>query len=132
MPRSTHRASIRFQDVDAAGIMFFARVFDLFHDAFVAHLRAHGVRLDEVLKARVWGAPLVHVEADYARPLSFADEVDIEVDLAARGETSITLSYVVSRRGDVCVRGVTKHAFIDRTTGRPRPIPPEIDAAFSP
>ena len=38
----THRMLARFQDVDAAGIVFFARIFDYFHDAYVAFFAAHG------------------------------------------------------------------------------------------
>lgn len=127
-----HASTVRFQDVDAAGIVFFARVFDLFHDAFVAALRDGGVRLEDVLRAREWGAPLVHAEADYARPLAFADEIVTEVTLDSVGGTSITVRHVV-RRGDVvCASGLTKHVFIDRATGRPRPVPAEVVAALGP
>ena len=31
----THHLPARFQDCDAAGIVFYARVFDYFHDAYV-------------------------------------------------------------------------------------------------
>ncbi|MCC6645249.1 MAG: acyl-CoA thioesterase [Polyangiaceae bacterium] len=123
-------AGVRFQDVDAAGIVFFARVFDLFHDAFVASLREGGVRLEEVLRAGEWGAPLVHAEADYARPLAFGDALEIEVALAAVGDTSITVRYVARRGADACARGLTKHVFIDRATRRPRAVPAEVVAAL--
>lgn len=126
----TFASTVRFQDVDAAGIVFFARVFDLFHDAFVATLRDGGVRLEDVLRDRQWGAPLVHAEADYSKPLSFGDELVTEVTVVARGETSMTVRHVVRRRGVTCATGLTKHVFIDRETGRPRPVPEEVLAAL--
>ena len=45
-PLFTTSACIRFQDVDAAGFLFFARVFDIFHDAWLIFLKQHHIWLD--------------------------------------------------------------------------------------
>src|SRR5512145_2250396 len=66
---------VRFQDVDAAGIVFYPRVLEYFSDAFVAFLTANGTRLAEVLRERRWGAPLRHAEADYFKPLRYGDRI---------------------------------------------------------
>ena len=50
----SHPMIVPFQDIDAAGIVFFARIFDYFHNAFVAHLRARGVSLPEVIAGGEW------------------------------------------------------------------------------
>ncbi len=38
-PIFTLTAGVRFQDIDAAGFLFFARTFDLFHDSWLAFLK---------------------------------------------------------------------------------------------
>lgn len=132
MPFFRQPRSVLFQEVDAAGIVFFARFFDWFHDAYIAAAEARGVRFDKVLADGVWGAPLVHAEADYREPLSYAERVTVDVESVDLGETSMTIAYTV--RGEdgtrVHATGRTIHVFIDRTTFRPRPVPDEVRAAF--
>ena len=133
-PLFRHSRTIRFQDIDAAGIIFFARVYDYFHDAYVEHLKSRGVDLASVLADGEWGAPIAHSEADYKRPLRFGDEVAIEVATAEFGETSVTVGYRIVGASDatrVYCTGRAVHVFIDRATFRPRPIPAEVRAALT-
>jgi len=65
---------VRLQEVDAAGIVFFARVLEYTSDAFVSFCRAQGIDLARVIRHGQWSAPLRHVAADYLRPLVFGDE----------------------------------------------------------
>ncbi len=114
----SHRVRVRFQDVDAAGIVFFARVFDLFHDAYVEALRAHGIDLARVLDARTWAAPLTACDAKFRRPMRFGDElrVDIRAELVGR---DLVLRYSVRAASDGAsehASGTTTHAFVDRAT----------------
>jgi YbgC/YbaW family acyl-CoA thioester hydrolase len=125
--------NVRFQDIDAAGIVFFARVFDYFHDAYAQHLEAQGIRLSEVLADRRWGAPLVHAEADYGKPLRFGGSYVVELTDASPRDTALTVHYQIRSASDATVahcRGFTTHVFIDMDTKKPRPIPDEIRAAF--
>lgn len=126
--------TVPFQHIDAAGIVFFARIFDYFHDAFVACMDARGVSLAAVIAAGEWGAPLAHAEADYKRPLRFGDRVRAEVVRVELGDTSMTWHHQIvsddaARR--LLASGRTVHVFIDRTTFRPRPVHESVRAAFS-
>ncbi len=126
---------VSFQDIDAAGIVFFARVFDYFHNAFVAHLDDRGVSLPAVIAGGVWGAPLAHAEADYKFPLRFGDHVRAEIVHGEVGETSVTIHHqIVSGADPVRVHAVGKtvHVVIDRKTFRPRPVPTELRNAYLP
>lgn len=126
--------TVPFQHIDAAGIVFFARVFDYFHDAFVACMHARGLPLPQVLSRGEWGAPLAHAEADYQRPLRFGDQVRAEIVRAELGQTALTLHHQIvsddAARRVLCT-GRTVHVFIDRATGRPRPVPDEARTVFS-
>jgi 1,4-dihydroxy-2-naphthoyl-CoA hydrolase len=125
---------VRFQDIDAAGIIFFARVFEYLHDAFFECLASRGIDIAAVLSSRAWGMPVVHAEADYRRPLRFGDAVAVELDSADIGESSLTARYTIrdaSERARVYCEGRTVHVFIDRDTSRTRPVPDEVRAAFT-
>jgi len=133
-PIGRHSRSVLFQEVDAAGIVFFSRIFDWFHDAYLAHLAAHRVDIATVLATESWGAPLVHAEADYQRPFRFGDRITVEVVRGKLGEKALTVEYRIVKDDDPttpCATGSTVHAFVDRKTMRSRPIPDEVRAAFT-
>lgn len=119
---------IRFQDIDAAGIIFYARVFDLFHDAYLAWMGSHGVDFPKVVRDQIWGVPLVHAEADYKKPLLFGDEVAVEITAFEKGTSSLGVRYRVrgASEDDVRATGTTKHVFVSIAERRPCPIPAEV------
>ena len=126
------RRSIRFQDIDAAGIIFYPRVLEMFHDAYAAFLAFAGAPLPEVLRTGTWIAPVRHAEADYFKPLRFGDEVTVEICRAHVLETETTLGYRVARAegGEVCVVGQTVHTFVERATFKRTPIPESVARAL--
>lgn len=121
---------VRFQDVDAAGILFFARVFDYFHDAYVALLRSRGVPLESALADRAWAAPLRHAEADYRRPLRFGDRYAVVVAESELADTEFTLRYRVESGGEVACEGLTHHVSVDASTFRRAPLPDSLRRAL--
>ena len=124
--------AIRFQDVDAAGIIFYPRVLEMFHDVYVAFLAFAGAPLPEVLRTGTWIAPVRHAEADYFKPLRFGDPVSVEICRAHLSETEATLGYRIARSndGEVCVVGQVVHTFVDRASFKRTPIPEPIRLAL--
>ncbi len=124
--------AIRFQDIDAAGIIFYPRVLEMFHDAYGALLSAAGCPLSEVVRAGEWIAPVRHAEADYFKPLRFGDPVTVEICRAHLAETEATLGYRIARSegGEVCVVGQVVHTFVDRATFKRIPIPEPVRRAL--
>lgn len=127
---STSRA-VRFQDVDAAGTVYYARVFEYFGDAYVALLERGGIDLRHMLAAKEVLAPLVHAEADYLSPLRFGDEIDVEVATTRVGRSSITIGYRILSGSRLCAVGHTVHVFVDAATFQSREVPPGIRAALT-
>ncbi len=107
---------IRFQDIDAAGIIFYPRILEMFHDAYAALLAFAGTPLRDVMTRHSWIAPVRHAEADYFRPLRLGDEVNVEISRAHVSETETTLGYRIVRTPgeEVCVVGQVVHTFVDR------------------
>jgi 1,4-dihydroxy-2-naphthoyl-CoA hydrolase len=132
-PLFSARRTVLFQEIDAAGIVFYARFFDWFHDAYAACLDERGVGFKKVLADQAWGLPLAHAEADYRSPLAYATPIRVDVETVVLGETSATVTYAV-RSDDgktVHATGKTVHVFIDRKTFKPRPVPAEVKSAFA-
>ncbi len=126
----TERRIVRFQEVDAAGIVFYARTFDFFHDAYVAFLRAHGVPLEAALRDGAWVAPLRHAEAEYLRPLRFGDAIDVSLVRIDLGDTHYSIGYRIDLDGETACVGRTHHVTVDPATFRRAPIPPALRQAL--
>ncbi|TKD05257.1 acyl-CoA thioesterase [Polyangium fumosum] len=123
---------VRFQDVDAAGIIYFARVLEYFHDAFLSLLRRAGIDLPGILQEGKWGMPLGHAEADYLGPMRFGDDVVVEIVRLTLSERSLHVgARVRSTEGRVLAIGQAVHVCIDRETFRSRRLPEETVAALT-
>ncbi|HXK16495.1 MAG TPA: thioesterase family protein [Polyangiaceae bacterium] len=125
--------AIRFQDIDAAGIIFYPRVLEMFHDAYAAFLAFAGAPLPEVLRSGGWLAPVRHAEADYFKPLRFGDAVTVEICRAHLAETEATLGYRIARSegGEVCAVGQVVHTFVERASFKRTPIPELVRRALA-
>lgn len=91
---------VKFEEVDAAGIVFFARFVAYAHDAmehFFAGLKGGYAGL--ILERRV-GLPAVHVEMSFSAPVRYGDGLRIETRVARVGNRSATLHYKMFRMSD--------------------------------
>lgn len=123
---------VRFQEVDAAGTIYYSRVFEYFGDAYVDLFERGGVSLPKAMAKREWAAPLVHAEAEYLAPMRFGDEVAVHVVKVRCGTSAATVGYrIVSSGGRPLAVGHTVHVFVDGTTFKPCPIPPDVLAALT-
>ena len=96
----TYERPIRFEEVDAAQILFFGRFLSLCHEAmehFFAGLAGGYVSL---IHDRRIGYPAVKVDAQYRSPLRYGDTAMIETTVAHVGTTSTTFRYVFRRKAD--------------------------------
>ena len=91
----------------------------------VEWLRATGRSYREMERQ---GRGLVVVEAllHYRRPAFFDEELTLITDLSELGTVSLRFDYDVLRDTEVLVRGHTRHACIDLTTGKPVRMPREL------
>ena len=87
---------VRFGDCDPAGIVYFPRFFDFFHQAMETWFPAHlGFGYDEFVRDRKLGFPAVHSEADFERPSRFGERIEIQQRVVRLGRTSIEFAYEV-------------------------------------
>lgn len=75
----TYETTIKMRDVDAAGVLFFARYLALTHDAFEAFAEELGFGTARLMGEKGWLLPVVHVDSRYRRPLHLGEAVRIDV-----------------------------------------------------
>lgn len=122
-----HHVTVRFYEIDRAGIAFFARFFEYCHAAFEEMQLAAFGDMETALREAPFVMPVVHAEGDYQAPVRLGDRLTVSLDVERLGDTSITFRYAVCG-ADGSPRATLKlvHAFVDRATWRACAAPPEI------
>ncbi len=127
-PGYVHPVTIRFQDVDAAGTMFFTRALEYCHDAYMAYLLERACGLDD--EGRLWGQPLLRTEAYFLRPLRFASRVDVHLALARIDDSCVTCGFRLVHDGAVAAVAQLARVFIELSSRRKRDVPERVAAAL--
>ncbi len=126
-----HAQVVRFQDTDAAGIVFFARVLEYFHDAYAAFLRAEGIPLEEAMRDKRWAAPMKSSEAHFLRPMRFGDPVSTSLVRVELSGSDLQMGYRVAlRNGEPAAVGVLRAVFVDWATFKRAEPPEEVRRVF--
>ena len=103
---------VRFEDVDAAGILFFARFFNYCHEAMEAFFGGIAGGYVGLVMHRHEGFPAVRVECDYRAPLRYGDTARIRVFVEHVGTTACTFRYDMSRLSDGASVATVKHVVV--------------------
>lgn len=92
----TTRSKVRFAHVDAAGIVFYPRYFEMLNGAvedwFAEGL---GVGFAELHLTRGLGVPTVSLDSRFAAPSRLGDELDITIEVKSVGRSSCAVAYTV-------------------------------------
>jgi len=124
-PLHTYAFRVRFQDVDASGVMSVPTLLTHVHDAYMELLDSAGLPLPKVLAEGEFILPLVRVEADVLGPLRHGESLRVEVRCSESSARSFTLEHTVSAKetGATVATCRTVHVAVDPKTGRARPLP---------
>ena len=133
----TRKTRIEWGDCDPAGIIFFARYFEIF-DVSTTVLIEHAVGMKKIdyLKAYNFsGHPLVETRARFLLPTRFGDEVVIETAVVDCGRSSFKIEHRLTHDGALAVEGFETRVWAGRDPSDPArikavPIPEEIVAKF--
>ena len=79
----TYERAVRFEEVDAAGIAFFARFFNWCHEAMERFFDGVEGGYVGLITRRKVGFPAVHTQADWRAPLRYGDVMRIDTSVVA-------------------------------------------------
>lgn len=119
-----HERPIRFEEVDAAGLVFFARYAAYAHEAMERLFAPLEGGYPALILTRRIGLPAVRLEAEYAAPVRYGEALRIETTVARLGNRSATLRYRMIR-GDGTLCAELRHTVVttdlDRVASCPMP-----------
>jgi 4-hydroxybenzoyl-CoA thioesterase len=123
---------VRFEEVDAAGIVFFATFIAYAHEAmerFFDQVDGGYVRL---INERRIGFPAVKLESEFSAPLRYGDVAQIETSVARVGTRSATFRYRFVRAADDAVAATVHHTVVltDLDAMASREMPADVRAAL--
>jgi YbgC/YbaW family acyl-CoA thioester hydrolase len=125
----THEMQVRFQDVDAGGVLFYGRIYDYIHVAYEEFWASEGVDRGVFFAGSDYLIPVAHSEADYRTPIRHGERVRVRLDVVKVGRASFTLRHhVTGADGSPRVDALTVHAFVRKETMRPIGIPDPLRA----
>jgi 1,4-dihydroxy-2-naphthoyl-CoA hydrolase len=123
--------TVAFNDVDAAGIVYFGNVFDYCHRVFERLLETINIPLPQILKDAGWAMPLVHAEADYLKPILHGERLQVQVDLTKIGGSSLHFHYeIYGPGGELRARVTLVHATVETPGFQPQPVEQSFVAAL--
>lgn len=118
-----HR-TIRLGDTDAAGRVFVAHYIRLAHDAYEEWLSIAGIEMADCISGKLPILPIVHVEADFARPVSISDILSIQVLGVQSGASSFETQYkFLNEEHEVAAEVRMKHVAVEAATGQSIALP---------
>jgi 1,4-dihydroxy-2-naphthoyl-CoA hydrolase len=118
---------IHFADTDAAGVVYFANVLAICHEAYEVMLQEMGFNLKEFFSGDMIAIPIIHADVDFYKPMFCGDLINIKLETNLINETEFMISYqIFDQEFKVLLgRGKTDHVCINNVT-RKRSKLPEI------
>lgn len=117
---------IRFVETDAAGVVYFANILTLCHEAYEASLADAGINLQDFFCGATLAVPIVHTSVDFRRPLHCGDEVAIALTPRRLNETTFEIRYSLSNDEKIVATALTRHVCIDSTSRQHHSLSPDL------
>ncbi|MEO1388722.1 MAG: thioesterase family protein [Cyanobacteria bacterium J06634_6] len=124
---------IRFHETDAAGVVYFANLLTLCHEAYEAALAEAGFDLTLFFSKEGGVAVLVtHTEADFYQPLRCGEAIALQLVPTQVSPHSFEIHYEIYHcpqqelQQKPAVRAMTRHVCIDVQTRRRQTLTPEL------
>lgn len=118
---------VRFAHVDAAGIVFYPRYFELLNASVEDYFaQAVGVDFAEMHIRRRVGVPTVRLDVTFTVPSRLGDMLDFELTIAEVGRSSLKLAVEVRCGAEVRFTANVLLVCMDLTEGKSLPWPDDM------
>ncbi|BFM39170.1 thioesterase family protein [Synechocystis sp. LKSZ1] len=89
----SYQRALHLADTDSAGVVYFATLLSLCHEAYEASLATVGLPLSSILTSPDGALPIVHAEIDFLAPLACGDTLLIQVTVPHLSQRSFETDY---------------------------------------
>lgn len=124
--RFVQRATVRFAHVDAAGIVFYPRFFEMLNAAVEDWFaEALGRSFSALHLTDRIGAPTVSLQSEFLHPATLGQALEVILEPEKVGGRSCTLAFRIEAEGTLCLTGkvVLVCMDLDQKASRPWPAP---------
>ena len=121
-----YRRTIRVQDTDATGVLYFANQLQIALEAFEEFLLTQGFSFGEMVRKNQFLLPIVHTEGDFFAPLTLGDQVEVHLSFSKIGTTSITHTSELFKQDHRVGTASIVHVVYCPNKGEAIPIPQEL------
>lgn len=124
-----YQRAIRFQDTDAAGVVYFTNVLAICHEAYEASLAASGIDLRSFFRDPNCAIPIVRASVDFFRPMFCGDVVAVSLNVVELSDSEFEIAYeLVANEGETptLAGALTRHVCIEPTRRRRQSLPPAM------
>jgi 4-hydroxybenzoyl-CoA thioesterase len=128
-----YERAVRFEEVDAARILFFARFLHVAHEAMEHFFAGLAGGYSHLITQREVGLPAVDVKMAFHAPVRYGDVLLVQTSTARLGNRSATLHYAMLRRGDASPAAEISHTVVttDLRTLRSIDMPSDVRSILS-
>ncbi|MEO2068972.1 MAG: thioesterase family protein [Desulfurobacteriaceae bacterium] len=109
---------VSMAEVDAYGVMYYSRFFEIFERGRTELFRALGFEYKKIFQQKQILMPVVEAACRYMAPVVYDDLLTVETAITNIGSRGIRFDYRILRDDVVLAVGFTQHIFID-PQGRP-------------
>ncbi len=110
--------TVRLEDTDAAGVVFFAKLLSICHEAYEESLLLAGIDLKKFFRDSNTAVPIVKANISFFRPLFAGDKLLINLKPQLLKDSEFEIAYAIflaqSDRESAAIAN-TKHVCIDPT-----------------
>ena len=121
-----YQRTIRFQDTDAAGVVYFANVLAMCHEAYEESLAASGIDLKLYFTALDFAIPIVHASVDFFRPMFCGERLFIHLNPQAIGKDNFEINYIIILAEKQVAKAITKHVCINPASRTRQKLPDKL------
>lgn len=122
----TYHRTVHFQDTDAAGVVYFANVLSICHQAYEGSLGESGINLKNFFTNPFLGFPIVHASVDLLRPMFCGDNLVISLFPQKLGVDKFEIAYQITVAELVVAKAITRHVCIEVATRTKQELPSDI------
>ena len=127
----TSKRKINFYDCDPAGILFYAKIYELCHSVYEEMIQSFGLN-ENYWTNDDYVVPIIHSEATYHKPLVYDSFVEIELSVSSISSSAFKLAYSCKNaNGELCVEVLTTHVFVDKKTWKKKQIKDDVRAGLT-
>ncbi|GAB1538254.1 thioesterase family protein [Scytonema sp. NUACC21] len=122
----TYNRTVRFQDTDAAGVVYFANILAICHEAYEESLLTSGINLKEFFTNPSVAFPIVHANVDFFRPLYCGDNLVIRLMPQQLSVDRFEIYYEVIVGEVMAAKTMTRHVCLDTSSRTKRELPEQM------